>query len=78
MSDNGKQIAKGLAHLGHNGWVLTGDDYDNIIWLSDAPKPSLEEVLTAASDRDMAIAIAKAATLDKLGLTIDELRLLLD
>lgn len=70
------QIAQGLTQLGHVGWVLSGDDYENIVWTSDAAKPSLKDVLKAASEAEAAVLTAKQAILNKLGLTADELKII--
>ena len=43
-----EQICEALVALGFmSGWVLSGDDYDNIVWMNDAPKPSMQELKTA-------------------------------
>jgi hypothetical protein len=72
-----EEIVRGLTQLGHNGWVLYGDDYENIIWESDTPKPSLAAVKTANDLAVTNLATAKANVLAKLGLTADEVAALL-
>ena len=72
-----EEIANGLRELGHNAWVLSGDDYANIIWNSDKPKPSLAAVKTANDLAVTNLATAKANVLAKLGLTADEVAALL-
>ncbi len=64
-------------------WTLNGDDYENIIWNSEEPKPTLAELETEfarlATEEATAIAaaaIAKEAAHSKLaalGLTPEEI-----
>ena len=72
-----EEIVRGLTELGHNGWVLSGDDYENIVWNSDKPKPSFAAVKTANDLAVTNLATAKANVLAKLGLTADEVAALL-
>ena len=65
-------------------WTLEGDDYSGLTWLSDTPKPSkktlddLWPVVLADIENDNATKVsAKAALLERLGITADEARLLL-
>ena len=73
-----EDIIKGLVHLNFNtGWVVSGDDYENLIWEKDTEKPTEQAVKDAALQADTARAKAKAAVIEKLGLTADELAALL-
>jgi hypothetical protein len=67
-------------------WVLTGNDYNTLQWLSDTPKPTQAELdalwestqATVAAQQQAAID-AKASALAKLaalGLTQDEVKAL--
>ncbi len=65
-------------------WTLNGDDYEGLTWLSDTPKPTKatldglwNEVQDLAQAEAEAKATAKAALLDRLGISEDEARLLL-
>lgn len=65
-------------------WSLNGEDYEGLTWLSNTPKPSKAELDAqwedAKAERDAAIAekaTAKAALLERLGITADEAILLL-
>lgn len=43
-----EQIVSGLLACGKsNGWVLTGDDYANIVWLREDAKPTEAEMQAA-------------------------------
>ena len=65
-------------------WVLKGNDYDGLTWLSDSPKPTQQElddawpaVQQAREDAATAEAAAKQSAIDKLaalGLTVNEIR----
>jgi hypothetical protein len=82
---NNELIAKALQLLAPEAeWTLIGDDYSNIEWLSDSPKPTAKQVadkvaeLPALEAADLEAAQnAKAALLDRLGITADEAALLL-
>ena len=64
-------------------WVLNGDDYDGLTWLSDSPKPTQAEldaawpaVQQARQDAEAAKVAARQSAIDKLaalGLTVDEI-----
>jgi hypothetical protein len=65
-------------------WSLNGDDYAGLTWLSDTPKPSKKTLddlwsqVEAKKEADkQAKADAKAAILERLGITADEAALLL-
>ena len=65
-------------------WVLDGDTYDGLTWLSDTSKPTQQElddawpaVQQARADAIAADAAAKQSAIDKLaalGLSVDEIR----
>jgi hypothetical protein len=65
-------------------WTLNGDDYDGLVWLSDDEKPSQSELDSAwpsiqqqiKDEAEQKIA-AKNALLEKLGLTAEEVAILL-
>lgn len=65
-------------------WALNGDDYDGLDWLSHNPKPTKadldalwESTLKAKQDAETADKTRKAALLQKLGITSEEVSLLL-
>jgi len=65
-------------------WSLSGDTYEGLVWLSDTPKPTKEELdalwpsVKAACEKEITNAIeARAALLARLGITADEAKLLL-
>ena len=65
-------------------WILDGDDYSGLTWLSDTAKPTKTTLdnLWATVQAEIAAeaeakAAAKAAILDRIGLTVDELKLIL-
>lgn len=79
-----KEIATALVSLKPNVvWTMNGDDYENIIWNSEEPKPTLAELETevARLATEEANAIAAAVTakeaaytkLAALGLTAEEI-----
>lgn len=65
-------------------WVLNGNDYSGLTWLSESNKPTKKELddLWSEVQTEIANEIAdkatkKAALLDRLGITADEAKLLL-
>ena len=65
-------------------WTLDGDNYEGLIWLDDSNKPTkkeLEDLWTIVekemADEKASKAAAKAALLDRLGITQAEAKLLL-
>jgi hypothetical protein len=65
-------------------WSLNGDNYEGLTWLSDTPKPTkkqlddLWEAVQEQLEQDIEDKkLAKAALLDRLGLTAEEAILLL-
>lgn len=78
-------LTKCLKIVAPNGiYILDGDDYEGLTWLSDVPKPTKEELLavwdqviaTEAAEAETK-AQAKAELLERLGITADEAKLLL-
>lgn len=76
------EVLEMLLPLG--GWILTGDDFDNIVWVDDRPRCTKQEFLDGfaqydalKAEQDTAKAEAKAALLERLGITADEAALLL-
>jgi len=71
-------------HFENYQWILNGDNYDGLIWLSDIPKPSKTQldalwestVETVRQKKAESIA-ARQAVLDRLGLTAEEAQLIL-
>ena len=65
-------------------WHLVGDDYEGLNWLSNTPKPSLAELQEQWPEVEAAVLKmaqdkidAKAALLERLGITEEEAKLLL-
>jgi hypothetical protein len=65
-------------------WTLNGDDYEGLTWLSGSPKPTKakldgewESVKAELEAKAEAKVAAKAALLDRLGITAEEAKLLL-
>jgi hypothetical protein len=68
----------------NTSWTLNGDDYDGLEWLDESPKPTKEnldaqwDTVKAEIKAEIeAQKTAKAAILEKLGLTESEAALLL-
>ena len=66
------------------GWIIYNDDFDTIIWVDDRPRCTKKQFTDGfaqydawKADQDAAQANAKAALLDRLGITADEAKLLL-
>jgi hypothetical protein len=66
------------------GWIISGNDFDNIIWVDDRPRCTKAEFEAGfdqydawKAEQDSAKAAQKAALLDRLGITEDEAKLLL-
>ena len=62
-----------------NEWILDGDDYAGLTWLSETAKPTKTkldslwaEVQQEIADEQNAKLAARQVALDKLGLTADE------
>ena len=72
--------------LPDGGWIIVGDDYENITWVDDRPRCSKEEFLAGFAQyeemkkQEKAEAVAKKAAaeakLAALGLTADDLKAL--
>ena len=46
-----EQIIEALLLLGFNsGWSLSGTDLDDMLWLNEAPKPTLAELEAALNN----------------------------
>ena len=65
-------------------WILNGDEYAGLVWLSDDTKPTKAtldglwaSVQTEIANEATAKTTAKQAVLDRLGITADEAALLL-
>jgi hypothetical protein len=66
-------------HYADKQWILNGDNYDGLVWLSDTAKPTKTkldslwaEIQQEISDEKTAKIALRQAVLDKLGLTADE------
>lgn len=73
-----------IRHYPNTEWTLNGDEYEGLTWLSDAPKPTQEELdalwdetVEMIESEKQAKADSRQALLDRLGITADEARLLL-
>lgn len=67
-----------------NEWALNGDDYVGLVWFSETPKPTEQElqelwleVKQEILDEQSSKELAKAALLERLGITADEAALLI-
>jgi hypothetical protein len=74
-------ITNALVALGYNEFVVRGDTYDGIEWMV-VPEtiPSEEQVLVKVEELkelEASKPVRKAAILERLGLTEDELRVVL-
>jgi hypothetical protein len=70
--------------LPEGGWILSGDDFDNITWVDDRPRCTKAQFQAGFAqwdawkvEQDAAKATAKAALLTQLGITEDQAKLLL-
>lgn len=79
---NGAEVLRMLIPAG--GWVIYGDDFDSIIYddgVTPLTKKEFQDGFTTydiwKANQDVDRAEAKAALLDRLGLTADEAALLL-
>lgn len=77
----GAQVLSMLIPSG--GWIINGDEYEGIEFIEAEPitKAAFEAGFAQfdawKAEQDLAAANAKAALLDRLGITADEARLLL-
>jgi hypothetical protein len=80
-------LTKCLTHLYPNAqWTLNGDSYDGLVWLSDLPKPTQEELesvwenvlLVEENKKQEEVALKESgrAKLLALGLSEDEIKAL--
>ena len=72
-----KDIVKALNNLGAKEWTLSGDNIEDIVWLTNDVKTEAEITAAIANPLTDKTEIAKAALLAKLGITEDEAALLL-
>ena len=66
------------------GWIIYGDDFDNITWVDDRPRCTKKQFTDGfakydawKAEKEATQATAKTALLDRLGITEDEAKLLL-
>lgn len=79
-------IAKILTRKFDGEFVLYGDDYEGLVWLSDTPKPTESEIVAKWDEVKAELEAEKQAVLDKkaaaeaklaaLGLDADDLKVL--
>ena len=75
-----------VQHFSNDEWILNGDSYEGLVWLSDTTKPlqaeldaMYSETLTMIEEERQAKIDARQQALAKLkalGLTVDEVALL--
>ncbi len=82
MKVTGTEVLDMLCPAG--GWIISGDDFENITWVDDRPRCTKEEfeagfaqVEAFKAQQEAQAAAKRQALLDKLGITEDEARLLL-
>lgn len=70
--------------LPQGGWIITGNDFENIVWVDDRPRCTQEQFEAGFAQydawkikQDAQKEAAKADLLAKLGITEDEAKLLL-
>lgn len=76
-----------IKHYPSSEWTLNGDEYSGLTWISDTPKPTQEELDALWDETAALIAAEKQSKIDAenavieklaaLGLTIDEIKLVL-
>jgi hypothetical protein len=81
---NGAQVLSMLCPAG--GWIITGDDFDNVTWVGDNPRCTKAQFEAGfaqydawKAEQDAAQVIAKETAQSKLaalGLTTDDLKAL--
>jgi hypothetical protein len=78
----GTEVLEMLCPAG--GWIISGNDYENIIWVDDRLRcteaefeAGFAQVETFKAQQAAEAAAARQALLAKLGITEDEARLLL-
>jgi hypothetical protein len=76
-----EEIITALASLATGAeWTLTGDDLDSLVWLSEGKAPTLTQIkaeIASLPSKQSAKIVARAALLEKIGISEDEARLLL-
>jgi hypothetical protein len=76
-----KQIIAALKNLAPDAeWTLNGNDYDDLIWLSEGSKPTkaaIQKEIDSLPAKANSNVEAKAELLAKLGITAEEAALLL-
>jgi len=85
MTINNETISKALTNLVPDAeWVLSGDDYSELNWLSDGTPPTMAEIeaeieLLPIKEKNALLELQKnkEALLSKLGITAEEAILLL-
>jgi hypothetical protein len=70
--------------LPQGGWIISGDDFNSIIWVDERPRCTEAEFEAGfaqydawKAEQDAKAATDKAALLAKLGITADEAKLLI-
>jgi hypothetical protein len=65
--------------LPEGGWIISGEDFNSVIWVDDRPRCTKEEFEAGfaqydawKAEQDSAKAAQKAALLDRLGITQEE------
>ena len=82
---NNNEISLALLNLAPKAeWSLTGDNYNDLVWLSEGNAPTLSEIKAEiallpkkAVEAEATKAIKKTALLARLGITAEEATLLL-
>jgi len=79
---NGGDVLTMLCPAG--GWIITGDDFDSVIWVDERPRCTQAQFAAGFAEydawkveQDSKAAADKAALLAKLGINADEAKLLL-
>jgi tRNA A37 threonylcarbamoyladenosine synthetase subunit TsaC/SUA5/YrdC len=73
-----------LSYFANDIWTLNGDDYEGLTWISNTSKPTKKQLedlwpatLTAIEEKKAKTIADKQAILDRLGITAEEIALLL-
>jgi len=79
---NGGEVLSMLIPQG--GWIISGDQYEGITWVDESVKITKKEFTDGfaaypawKAKQEAEAAAAKQAILDRLGITIDDVKLLL-
>jgi hypothetical protein len=77
-----KEVLEMLLPTG--GWIITGDDFDSIVWVDNRPKCTKAQFTAGfaqydawKAEQDATKATARQAVLDRLGITSEEAQLIL-